>query len=126
VEANQVLQRFKGCKSTRAAASGIFNVRVGKQIEADASKLPKQLKQLMDSKGPGRAYGPMRGQDGIQLIAFCSKRTVSPKLPTVQYPTRDQIANVALNEKYDAVEKKYVTQMRKNAIIEYKNLALAQ
>jgi peptidyl-prolyl cis-trans isomerase SurA len=126
VEANQYLQRFKGCKTARSAASGIFNVKVGKVFEADAARLPKQLRQMMDGKGPGRAYGPMRAQNGIQVIAFCGKRTVSPKAPEVQYPTKEQIQNVALNEKYDAVEKKYVAQMRKNSIIEYKDQSYNQ
>jgi peptidyl-prolyl cis-trans isomerase SurA len=125
-EANQYLQRFKGCKTARSAASGIFNVKVGKVFEADAARLPKQLRQMMDGKGPGRAYGPMRAQNGIQVIAFCGKRTVSPKAPEVQYPTKEQIQNVALNEKYDAVEKKYVAQMRKNSIIEYKDQSYNQ
>ncbi len=125
-EANQVVQRFKGCKSTRTAAAGIFNVRVGKIVEADAARLPKQLRQLMDSKGPGQAYGPMRSPNGIQLIAFCGKRTVSPKKPPVQYPTKEQIENVALNEKFDAVERKYVAQMRKGSVIEYKDQSYAQ
>jgi peptidyl-prolyl cis-trans isomerase SurA len=125
-EANQFAARFKGCKTARAAAAGIFNVKIGRTVEADASKLPKPLRSLMDSKGPGRAYGPMRAPGGIQLVAFCSKRTVSPQKPKVQYPTRAQIENVALDDKYQAVEKKYVVQMRKTAIIEYKDQAFAQ
>ncbi len=125
LEASQFVSRFKGCKSARSAASGIFNVRVGKTIDADAGKMPKQLRTLLESKGPGNVYGPMRAPSGIQLIAFCGKRTVSPPKPNVQYPTREQVENSAINDKYEAVEQKYVTQMRKSAIIEYKDPAFA-
>ena len=41
-------------------------------------------------------------------------------------PTRQQVENVVLNEKYGAVEQKYVALMRKNAIIEYKDQSYAQ
>lgn len=120
-EAAQFGSRFKNCKTARAAASGIFNVKVGKMLEADASRLPKPLRNLLDSKGPGRVYGPMRSQDGLQMIAFCSKRSVVPPKPQVSYPTRAQIENAVVGEKYDSVEAKYVGQMRKSAIIEYKD-----
>jgi hypothetical protein len=36
------------------------------------------------------------------------------------YPTRDQIANLVVNESYRDFELKYVNQMRQTAIIEYK------
>ncbi len=126
LEANQFVARFNGCNSVRGAASGIFNVKVGKAVEADAARLPKPLKNLLDSKGPGNVYGPMRSPNGIQLVAFCGKRTVTPPKPDVRYPTRQQVTNAALNEKYKAVELKYLSKMRKNAIIEYKDVAFAQ
>jgi peptidyl-prolyl cis-trans isomerase SurA len=120
VEANQFVSRFKGCKSAKAAASGIFNVRVGRLLEADADRLPKPLRKMLDSKGPGFAYGPMRSPGGVQVIGFCGKRTVKPQVPQVKYPTRDQVKQAALNDKYRSVEKKYVAQMRKSAVIEFK------
>lgn len=126
IEANQYLGKFKGCSGASAAASGIFNVKVGKKIDADGRKLPPQLKGLFDSKGPGHAYGPMRTKDGIQVVAFCGTRKIVPPKPTAQLPTREQIQNVVMNEKYDAIEQKYVAIMRKTAIIEYKDPSYVQ
>jgi peptidyl-prolyl cis-trans isomerase SurA len=126
IEANQYLGKFKGCGSAQSAASGIFNVKVGRKVEADGRKLPPQLKNLFNSKGPGHAYGPMRTKDGIQVVAFCGTRQIVPPKPKVQIPTRDQIQNVVLNEKYDQVEQKYVRIMRQGAIIEYKDQAYVQ
>jgi peptidyl-prolyl cis-trans isomerase SurA len=125
-EANQFISRFKGCGSAKAAASGIFNVKVGKQVEADAARLPAPLRKLLQSKGPGQAHGPMRAQSGIQVVAFCGSRTLTPPPIDVKYPTRDQIANAAMNDKFETVEAKYLAQMRKNAIIEFKDQAYAQ
>lgn len=121
IEANQYLSRFKGCASAQAAASGIFNVKVGRKIEADSRKLPAQMKTLFGTKGPGHAFGPLRGPGGVQVVAFCGTRSIVPAKPKVQLPTREQIQNVVLNEKYNQVEQKYVAIMRKTAIIEYKD-----
>ncbi len=126
VEANGFLSKFKGCKSSRAAASGIFNVKVGKQIEADGRKLPPQLKALLDKSNPGRAIGPMRSQNGMQVLAFCGIRKITPKKPQVAYPTRKQAEAAVLNEKYAEVVTKYSSQFRKGLLIEYRDPSYAQ
>jgi peptidyl-prolyl cis-trans isomerase SurA len=67
VEAVQLIRNFKGCSTARAAASGIFNVKIGKPIDAVAAKIPKPMKQALDKVGPGKAMGPARGPKGIQV-----------------------------------------------------------
>ena len=126
IEANAYLGKFKGCKSARAAASGIFNVQVGKLIEADGRKLPPQLKTMLDKSSPGRAIGPMRSQNGMQVLAFCGVRKISPKKPSVQYPTRKQAETAVLNEKYAEVVTKYSSQFRKGLLIEYRDPSYGQ
>jgi peptidyl-prolyl cis-trans isomerase SurA len=125
-EANQFLGKFKGCKSARNAASGIFNVKISKQFEADFSKLPKPLQAVLNKQGPGSGIGPMRSKNGIQVLAYCGQRTVTPQKPAVQMPTRSQVEQALLNEKFGAVENKYLAQMRRNSIIEYRDPSYAQ
>jgi peptidyl-prolyl cis-trans isomerase SurA len=125
VEASQLIQRFKGCETARAAASGIFNVKIGKKIEAVAAKIPKPMKQALDNVGPGKAMGPARGPNGIQIIGFCGKSTLQPPKPKYQLPTRQQVEIMISNEKYAAVEAKYMGEMRKRAYVEYKDPAYA-
>ena len=114
-EAIQFIRNFKGCSTAREAASGIFNVKIGKPIDAVATKIPKPLKQALDKVGPGKAMGPARGPKGIQVIGFCGKRTVQPPKPKYELPTRQQIETVVSNEKYDAAEEKYMKIMRKRS-----------
>jgi peptidyl-prolyl cis-trans isomerase SurA len=126
VEAVQLMKNFKGCSTAREAASGIFNVRIGKQIDALAAKIPKPMKQALDKVGPGKAMGPARGPKGIQVIGFCGKRTIQPPKPKYELPTRQQIEAAVSNEKYAVAEEKYMKVMRKTALIEYKDPAYAQ
>jgi parvulin-like peptidyl-prolyl isomerase len=125
VEAVQLIRNFKGCSTARAAASGIFNVKIGKPIDAVATKIPKPMKQALDKVGPGKAMGPARGRKGIQVIGFCSKRTIQPPKPKYELPTRQQVEAAVSNEKYDAAEEKYMKILRKAASIEYKDPAYA-
>ena len=125
IEATQLIKNFKGCNTAREAASGIFNVKIGKPIDAVAAKIPKPLRQALDKVGPGGAMGPARGPKGIQVIGFCSKRIVQPAKPKYELPTREQVETAVSNEKYAAVEDKYMKIMRKPALIEYKDPAYA-
>jgi peptidyl-prolyl cis-trans isomerase SurA len=126
VEAGQFIQRYKGCKSAKAAAVGIFNVKVGKPIEADAAKLPKQLKAALDKVGAGKAIGPVRGKDGIQVIGFCGVRKLTPSIPKFEMPSDEQVANALSNEKFTGYEDKYIKELRLTAYIEYRDSSYSQ
>jgi peptidyl-prolyl cis-trans isomerase SurA len=125
VDAQQVLSRLKGCGSARAAASGVFNVKIGKTVDADASKLPPQMKAALDKAGVGHAIGPMRSKTGIQLLALCGSRRVTPPMPKPETLTREQVKNVLQNEKFDSLQEVYLKTARKNVYVEYRDPAYA-
>ena len=126
VEAGQVAQKLKSCAGFKAASAGIFNVQLGKKIEADARKLPPKMLEIIKQRGVGHAVGPMRYAGGLQLLVLCGSRTVTPPPINVTMPTREQIESVALNDRYSEAEKQYTAQMRKEAVIEYKDPSYAQ
>lgn len=126
IEAGQVAQKIKSCSGYKQASAGIFNVQLGKKIEADARKLPPKMLEIIKQKGVGHAVGPMRYAGGMQLLVLCGSRTVTPPPVNITMPTRDQVQNVALDQRYADAEKKYVALMRKEAVIEYKDQSYAQ
>lgn len=126
IEAQQVLQRFKGCNRARASADGIFNVKFGKPFDADATKIPKQLKQALDKAGQGRAVGPMRAKAGIQLVALCGVRKITPPKPDFTMPTREQVERMVIGEKYDRLEEDYLKTAREKVYVEYRNSDYSQ
>ncbi len=126
VEAAQMMKRYTGCKSARAAAEGIFNVKIGKTIEADAAKLPKQLKAALEKAGPGKAIGPVRSKTGIQIIGFCDSRKLTPPRPKFEKPTRQQVEVMLANEKYAGAEERVMKELRLTAYVEYKDASSAQ
>jgi peptidyl-prolyl cis-trans isomerase SurA len=115
-DAAQFRRAFKGCNNARQAASGIFNVRIGKRLQADGRKIPKQIRSALDQAGAGGIVGPARSKIGIQLIAFCGKKNMAP-----EKPTRQQIEMMLTNKKYDVYEERYMRELRQNAFIEYKD-----
>jgi peptidyl-prolyl cis-trans isomerase SurA len=131
VEVQQFIGRYKGCKSAKSAAEGIFNVKVGKILEADVTKLPKQLRDALDKVGPGGAIGPAMGKGRLQAYGFCGKRTVSPpKLPPMPKapppPALKDFEGRALNIAYAEEEQKFLATLRGAAVIDYKDPAYSQ
>ena len=126
VEAMQFLGKVKSCGNLKGAAAGIYNVQVGKRIEADGARLPKPLKAALDKAGAGHGVGPMRAPGGIQVLVFCGTRKLSPPKPKYQMPSREQVQNAVEGEKYTALEQKYMAMLRKTALIEYKDPSYAQ
>jgi len=126
IEAAQLVQRFKGCGNAKAAAAGIFNVKIGKKVEADGAKLPPPMKAALDKAGVGRAIGPMRSKVGIQLIALCGVRKLTPPKPKFAMPTREQVQNALINEKYDGFEEEYLKTARQSIYVEYRDASLSQ
>lgn len=126
VEAAQVMKNFRSCGGARKAADGVFNVKIGKKFDADASKLPKPLKSALDKAGEGRAIGPVRDKAGIKLIAFCGSRRIAPKMPDFKMPTRDQVERVLLNDRYAGREEEFLKTIRGKIYVEYRKTSYAR
>ena len=126
IEAQQVLQRFNGCGSLKAASQGVFDVKLGRTFDADSSKMPPQMKAALEKGGVGHAVGPMRAKDGIQLIALCGIRKLVPPKPNFTMPTRDQIERAVINDKYDKLEADYLNTVRDKVYVEYRDQSYAQ
>ncbi|WP_342642517.1 SurA N-terminal domain-containing protein [Rhodoligotrophos ferricapiens] len=121
VEAQQVIQRYKGCDSVREATRGVFNVQVRPTVPVPPENLPPQLKEALDKVGVNKILGPSRAKEGIQLIGFCGKQSVAP--PEV---SRDQVENMLLNERIGLYTERYVRELRRNAFIDYKDTSYSQ
>jgi peptidyl-prolyl cis-trans isomerase SurA len=99
---------------------------VGKTMEVDAAKLPKPLRSALEQAGVGRAIGPMRSKEGIQLLALCSSRKLSPEIPKFEPPTRKQVEAMVVNEKYAKFEDDYMKTARNSVYIEYRDTSYSQ
>jgi peptidyl-prolyl cis-trans isomerase SurA len=121
VEARQIQQKYKDCSSIKEATSGIFNVDVSKLVQVPADKLPKKLRDVLNKSGTKALVGPMRAKEGIQLIAYCGNRTITPEAPS-----REQVQRLLVEQVYDVYEEKYLRELRRTALIDYKDPSLRQ
>lgn len=118
VEAQQIMQRYKGCRSIKTASKDVFNVKMGKRIEADLSKLPPPLQKALRQAGSRKMIGPIRGKSGVRLIANCGTRKIEPPRPS-----REQVKASLRNERFEAVIQQAMAKAREDSFIDYKDPA---
>jgi peptidyl-prolyl cis-trans isomerase SurA len=121
MEAQQIQQKYTGCAKANEAVAGIFNIRISKVLQVQADKLPGKMRETLEKAGTKTLLGPMRAKDGIQLIAFCGKRMIAP-----EGPTREQVQRMLTEKVYDTYEERYLRDLRRTALIDYKDSSLAQ
>lgn len=118
IEAQQIMQRYKGCRSIKAASKDVFDVKLGKRIEADLGKLPPALRKALREAGTRKMIGPIRGPSGVRLIANCGTRKIEPPRPS-----REQVKASLRNEQFEAVIQQAMAEARKESFIDYKDPA---
>ena len=119
VEARQIMRRYRGCGSLRSAASGIFNVRISRVIEADPRRMPKPLRAALRKAGTRHLVGPVRAPRGIQLLALCGTRAIRPKLPD-KGKLRQRIRAALQQEKIGRQVEQFMKTLRRKAIIDWR------
>lgn len=119
VEAQQIMRNYRGCKTLRKAAKDIFNVQVSGIIQADPRKLPPPVRKAISQAGTRRLVGPVRTPKGVQLIAFCGKQALKPRLPD-KAKLRQQLRNVIQQEKMARSIRSFMKTLRHKAIIEWR------
>lgn len=118
IEARQIMDRYKGCSTIKAAGRDVFNVKLGKRIEADLSKLPPGLQKALRKAGTRRMIGPIPGPTGVRLFANCGTKKISPPLPD-----RKQIEASVRNQQFEALVQQAMAEARKESFIDYKDPA---
>lgn len=115
IEAQQIARHYRGCSSLRRASSSIYNVKLSRIIQADGRKLPPQMKKALRRAGRKKLIGPMRVRQGIQMIAYCGTKRITP--PKVG---RAQIKAMVRNEKFGKAADRVLRELRSKAFIDYK------
>lgn len=112
-EAEAFRQRFNGCDSSRQFAKGLIDVTVQDIPRVLGPELPTDWKKAIETGKPGSATPVRETATGVEFIGICSTREVND----------DRAAQMVLNndgkldEKAEALSKKYLTELREKAAI---------
>lgn len=115
-EADNLRSRFLNCKEGLDLARALRDVAVREPITRSSADLNPQLRDLLASMQLGRLTAPEAMAQGLQMFAVCEKKESKTESP-VQREVKEQI----FKRRYEREAKKYLEEIRRAAMIEYKD-----
>jgi peptidyl-prolyl cis-trans isomerase SurA len=113
-EAEALRARFQGCDEGIRFARALKDVAVRESMTRFSADLPPQLREVLDSTPVGRLTSPELSPQGIEMFALCGKKQTSDT------PGKRQVRQEMFAEKFEAQSKRYLQEVRRSAMIEYR------
>lgn len=114
-EAVNLRSRFTSCSQGLAMARAIRDVAVNEPITKSSAALPDSLRDLLNKMPIGQLTPPELTGQGLQMFALCDK-----KQTTTDSPLKRQIRDELFAKRFEAESQKFLEELRKSAMIEYK------
>ena len=89
-------------------------VAVRTQVVKSSAELPAQLRDVLAKTEIGRLTSPETTQQGVEIYALCGKRQSETG------PAKKEVRDEMFNEAFEVVSKKYLKELRDQAMIEYR------
>jgi peptidyl-prolyl cis-trans isomerase SurA len=112
-EAEALRSRFRGCQESIPMVRAMVGVAVRDQVVRTSADVPDALRKVLDSIPVGQLTAPEVTRHGVELFAICTKR--ESKSDT---PARQKARATVLSERFEQESKRYLRELRKNAMIE--------
>ena len=114
-EAENLRGRFLSCNEGLAMARGLRDVAVREPLTRSSADLSPQLRDILGSMQVGRLTTPEVTDQGLQMFAVCNK-----KESTTESPLKREVREQIFTKRFESESKKYLDEIRKQAMIEYK------
>jgi peptidyl-prolyl cis-trans isomerase SurA len=114
-EAENLRSRFTSCEQGLALARALRDVAVREPVIRSSADLPQNFRELLAKMEVGRLTAPEITAQGIQMFALCEKKESKSDSPA-KAEAKQQI----FSKKFEAESKRYLDEIRKQAMIEYK------
>jgi peptidyl-prolyl cis-trans isomerase SurA len=114
-DADALRGRFTSCADGVPFARALPEVAVRDQINKSSADLAQELRDILDKTDVGHLTPPEQTAEGVQMFAVCSKKESKADAPGLK-EMRDEM----FEKKFGAKAKRYLADLRRQAMIEYK------
>jgi peptidyl-prolyl cis-trans isomerase SurA len=114
-DAELLRNRFQDCKSGIPFARALRDVVVRDTIRRNSADLSAQLRDVLDKVEVGRLTPPEVTSGGVEVFALCEKKETN-----ADTPARRQLREEMFSEKFKVHADRYLRELRKGAMIEYR------
>jgi len=114
-DAEALRARFQSCEEGLRSAMALPDVAVRETITRQSADIGEAQRKVLNDTAVGRLTPPDITPQGVEVFAVCSKTDAKGDTPAKR-KVRDEM----FNERYQALSKKFLKELRKQALIEYK------
>ncbi len=114
-EAESLRGRFVTCKEGLPFARAVRDVAVRDPVSRNSSDLVPQLRELLGKMEVGHLTTPEMTPQGLQMFAVCEKKSTK-----TDSPVKVQMRQELFAKRFETEAKKFLVEIRKQAMIEYK------
>lgn len=114
-EADALRSRFVSCNEGLAMVRAMRDVAVREPLTRGSADLAPQLRDLLGNMEVGHLTAPDVTRQGLQMFALCGK-----KQTTIDSPVKRELREQIFSKRFEAESKKFLDEIRKQAMIEYK------
>jgi peptidyl-prolyl cis-trans isomerase SurA len=114
-EAENLRSRFTNCSQGLALARALRDIAVREPITRSSSDLTPELRELLAKLEIGKLTTPDVTAQGLQMFAVCNK-----KQSIQESPLKAEVRSQLYAKKFAAESKRYLDEIRRQAMIEYK------
>ena len=115
-DAEALRGRFTNCDEGLRAAMTLPDVVVREAITRQSADIGQQQRDVLNNTPVGRLTPPDITPQGVEVFAVCNKAPAAG----AESPARRQLRDEMFNERYQALSKKFLKELRSQALIEYK------
>jgi peptidyl-prolyl cis-trans isomerase SurA len=114
-EAEIIRDRVQSCEEASTTFKSLRQATIRDTIVKTSADLPANLRELLDKTPVGHMTPPEVTKQGIEMVALCDR-----KVTAADTPAKRAAHDKLFAQKYEAKSKSYLDDLRKGAMIEYK------
>ncbi len=115
-EAEGYRSRVTSCDEANSLFRATPNATIRETVTKTTADIPEPLRKVLDDTPIGHLTPPEVTRQGIEMVVLCSRK------PTmIDTPKKREIQEKMYQAKYEKTSKAYLDEIRKAAMIEYRN-----
>ena len=114
-EAEALRSRFTSCANSLEIVKGLRDVAVRDLGKRNGSELTPELAKSLEETAIGHLTKPQVEAGGVNLIAVCDKREI-----VSEAAAQDEVKSEMLTEQGEILARRYIRDLRQDAVIEYR------
>jgi peptidyl-prolyl cis-trans isomerase SurA len=114
-DAETLRARVESCEQANQYFKSMPNAAIREMVIRTSADIPQNLRKLLDDTPIGHLTPPEVTKQGIEMVVLCGRKPT-----TIDTPKRKEMRDKMYAQKYEATSKNYLDEIRKGAMIEYR------